>query len=294
MGPACAAAGDDGIVRAQRKPSGLRARLLLPLSGDPDGTPPWVLRLERGEDRGLFAEDGAAWAVHAGIPTLVAGIRALLLQALHPGAMAGVHDWSRYSEDPLGRVGRFHATVRGEYDAADGSRRSYSAEDADLVEWVHLAFTDAFLVAHTTWGGAIPGGPDAYVSEWATAGRLMGVTRPPVSVSELHARMDRLLAAGTLCGGERVDDVVRFLRTVPLEGSLRFGYRILFEGAVATIPREYRRLLGLRRSWLPAVTATRLVLFVAQRALGTGPRAHDMARRRLRRLEAAECQRPAS
>ena len=294
MGPACAAAGDDGIVRAQRKSSGLRARLLLPLSGDPDGTPPWVLRLERGEDRGLFAEDGAAWAVHAGIPTLVAGIRALLLQALHPGAMVGVHDWSRYSEDPLGRVGRFHATVRGEYDAADGSRRSYSAEDADLVEWVHLAFTDAFLVAHTTWGGAIPGGPDAYVSEWATAGRLMGVTRPPVSVSELHARMDSLLAAGTLCGGERVDDVVRFLRTVPLEGSLRFGYRILFEGAVATIPREYRRLLGLRRSWLPAVTATRLVLFVAQRALGTGPRAHDMARRRLRRLEAAECQRPAS
>lgn len=294
MGPACAAAGDDGIVRAQRKSSGLRARLLLPLSGDPDGTPPWVLRLERGEDRGLFAEDGAAWAVHAGIPTLVAGIRALLLQALHPGAMAGVHDWSRYSEDPLGRVGRFHATVRGEYDAADGSRRSYSAEDADLVEWVHLAFTDAFLVAHTTWGGAIPGGPDAYVSEWATAGRLMGVTRPPVSVSDLHARMDGLLAAGTLCGGERVDDVVRFLRTVPLEGSLRFGYRILFEGAVATIPREYRRLLGLRRSWLPAVTATRLVLFVAQRALGTGPRAHDMARRRLRRLEAAECQRPAS
>ena len=93
---------------------------------------------------------------------------------------------------------------------------------------------------------------------------------------------------------ERVDDVVRFLRTVPLEGSLRFGYRILFEGAVATIPREYRRLLGLRRSWLPAVTATRLVLFVAQRALGTGPRAHDMARRRLRRLDSAECQRPAS
>ena len=191
-----------------------------------------------------------------------------------------------------GRI--FHATVRGEYDAADGSRRSYSAEDADLVEWVHLAFTDAFLVAHTTWGGAIPGGPDAYVSEWATAGRLMGVTRPPVSVSDLHARMDGLLAAGTLCGGERVDDVVRFLRTVPLEGSLRFGYRILFEGAVATIPREYRRLLGLRRSWLPAVTATRLVLFVAQRALGTGPRAHDMARRRLRRLDSAECQRPAS
>lgn len=311
-GPGAPPAGDDGDVRVQRKSSDLRARLLLPLSGDPDGTPPWVLRLAEGEDRGLFAEDGAAWTVHAGIPTLVAGIRALLLQALHPGAMAGVHDWSRYREDPLGRlsgtvrwvisltfgsreqveaelgrVARFHSSVRGEYEAADGERRSYSAEDAELVEWVHLAFTDAFLAAHSRWGGPIPGGPDAYVSEWATAGRLMGVAEPPVSVRDLHARMDRLLADGTLRGGDRVDDVVRFLRNVPLEGSLRFGYRILFEGAVATIPREYRRLLGVRRSWMPVVTATRLVLFFAQRSLGTGPRAHDMARLRLRRLDGA-------
>ena len=60
----------------------------------------------------------------------------------------------------------------------------------------------------------------------------------------------------------------------------------------AAIRRYTAEFFG--RSWLPAVTASRLVLFVAQRALGTGPRAHDMARRRLRRLEAAECQRPAS
>lgn len=294
-------------MRVQRTGRSLRARLLLPLSGDADGTPPWVLRLEQGDDRGLFAEDGAAWTVHAGIPTLVAGIRALLLQALHPGAMAGVHDWSRYREDPLGRlsgtvrwvisltfgsqeqveaelgrVARFHSSVHGEYEAADGARRRYSAEDAELVEWVHLAFTDAFLTAHEQWGGAIPGGPDAYVAEWATAGRLMGVVDPPVTEADMHERMRRLLVDGTLRGGEQVDEVVRFLRNVPLEGSLRFGYRILFAGAVATIPREYRRLLGVRRSWLPVVTATRVVLHFAQRGLGAGPRAHDMARLRLR------------
>lgn len=34
----------------------------------------------------------------------MAGIRALLMQTLHPGAMTGVHDWSRYREDPLGRL----------------------------------------------------------------------------------------------------------------------------------------------------------------------------------------------
>lgn len=304
---ACLTAGDDGMVRHPRP---LRARLLVPLSGDPDGTPPWVLRLADGDDRGLFAEDGAAWTVHAGIPTLVAGIRALLFQALHPGAMAGVHDWSRYSEDPLGRlsgtvrwvisltfgseeqvrselgrVARFHGPVQGEYTDAGGTARAYSADDADLVAWVHLAFTDAFLSAHTRWGAPIPGGPDAYVADWATAGRLMGVTDPPGTVADVHARMDALRSDGTLVGGERVDDVVRFLRGVPLEGALRLGYRILFEGAVATIPREYRRLLGIRRSWLPVVAATRVVLWFAQRGLGSGPRAQDMARLRLRRLD---------
>lgn len=284
----------------------------MPLSGDPNGMPPWVQRLERGDDPGLFAEDGAAWTVHAGMPTLVAGIRALLMQALHPGAMAGVHDWSRYREDPLGRlagtvrwvicvtfgsqeqvdaelgrVARFHSEVAGEYRGSTGETRTYSAADADLVEWVHLAFTDAFLTCHETWGGPIPGGPDAYVSDWATAGRLMGVTDPPETAAELRARMHGYLDRGILRGDERVQDVVRFLRRVPLDGSLRWAYRLLFAGAVATIPREYRRMLGLRRSWLPVVTMTRFVLFVAGKSLGSGPRAHDMARRRLRRLEAS-------
>ena len=78
------------------------------------------------------------------------------------------------------------------------------------------------------------------------------------------------------------------LRLLEVEGvALRTGYRILFAGAVATIPREYRRLLGVRRTWLPAVAATRLVLRIAERGLGAGPRAHDMARLRLRRLDAA-------
>lgn len=269
-------------------------------------------RLEQGDDAGLFAEDGPAWTVHAGIPTLVAGIRALLVQALHPGAMAGVHDWSRYREDPLGRlsgtvrwvismtfgsreqveaelarVGRFHVQVQGEYQDAAGATSRYSAADAELVEWVHLAFTDAFLTAHETWGGAIPGGPDAYVAEWAQAGELMGVTDPPRTADALHARMRDYLDRGILRGDERVRDVVTFLRAVPLDGSLRWAYRVLFAGAVATIPPEYRRLLGVRRAWWPAVTAVRVILFFAQRSLGSGPRAHDYARRRLRRLESA-------
>ncbi len=292
----------------------LRARLLTALSGQPDGTPSWVRELAEGDDAGWFAEEGPAWTVHSGMGTMVAGIRALLLQALHPGALAGVHDWSRYREDPIGRltgtvrwvicltygskaqaeretarVGRFHQRVSGTYVAAQGDEVAYSAADADLVGWVHLAFTDAFLTCHETWGRPIPGGPDAYVAEWATAGRLMRVDDPPRTEAELRRRLDALLDGGVLRRDERVDDVVRFLRRPPFPDSLAMSlaYRVLFASAVATIPRRFRALLGLRRTWLPVITATRVILAVTESALGSGPRAQDFARRRLRRLERA-------
>lgn len=297
--------------RTEGRPT-LRARLLTALSGDPDGTPAWVRALADGDDAGWFADGGAVWTVHAGTGTFVAGIRALLLQALHPGAMAGVHDFSRYRDDPIGRltgtvrwiicvtygstaqaaretgrVARLHERVQGSYESASGTR-SYSAADADLVDWVHLAFTEAFLGAHERWGGPIPGGPDAYVREWAQAGRLMGLDDPPLTEADLHARMDGYLARGELRRDERVDDVVRFLRRAPFTGMMRIAYRVLFAAAVASLPVRYRRLLGLRRTPLPVVTATRLVLAVSARALARGPRAQDFARDRLRRLAGEE------
>ncbi|WP_144717399.1 oxygenase MpaB family protein [Agrococcus jejuensis] len=287
----------------------IRARLLTALAGDPTGMAPYVRAIAEGDDGGHFAEDGPAWTVHAGMGTLVAGIRALLLQALHPGALAGVHDWSRYREEPIARltgtvrwvitltygsraqadaetarVGRYHGRVRGEYVAGDGAARAYSADAPDLVRWVHLAFTDAFLRSHEAYGGAIPGGPDAYVADWATAGRLMRVTDPPVTEAALRAEIDGFFDRGELRRDERVDDVVRFLRKPPFTGLMGVAYRVLFAAAVATLPPRTRRMLGLRRSWLPVRTATRVILRVAERALGSGPRAQDMARLRLRRL----------
>ena len=80
-------------------------------------------------------------------------------------------------------------------------------------------------------------------------------------------------------------DVVRFLRKPPFPGLMGLSYRVLFAAAVATIPRRYRKMLGVRRWPLPVLALTRLVLRVAERALGSGPRAQDMARVRLRRLE---------
>jgi uncharacterized protein (DUF2236 family) len=288
----------------------IRAKIQTTLSGQPAGDPPWVTALEFGSDRGFFGPGSAAWAVHGDMPTLVAGIRALLTQALHPGAMAGVHDHSRYREDPFGRLAgtirwiftvtygsredaetasewvlRLHDKVRGVYPGADGAPVPYAANDPDLLRWVHLAFTDAFLGAHEVWGRPIPGGPDAYVRDWATAGRLMGVDGPPETRAELHDQLRAYL--GILRHDERVADVVRFLRRPPLSPVLRPTYPLLFNGALASLPDDLLELLRLTAPRGPVMPSTAALLAVTGKLLGTPPGAEKAALRRLARLDAA-------
>ncbi|WP_082590635.1 oxygenase MpaB family protein [Agromyces sp. Soil535] len=270
--------------------------------------PPWTRSLAEGDDAGFFGPGSAVWAVNGALPTLVAGIRALLLQSLHPGAMAGVHDWSHYNEDPLGRldgtvrwvamttfgdrrsataasvhVSRVHERVTGTYIDAHGVARSYAANDQVLLRWVHDAFTEAFIGAHRIWGGPIPGGPDAYVREWAQAGRLMGVQDPPTTVAALHAEMTAFLVEAK--PDERVAQAVSFLRRPGLPGLTGRLYPILFGGAVASLDPRYRELLGLRRPWWPAVTLTRAFFAVGVRMLGRMSPSEQNARARIARLE---------
>jgi uncharacterized protein (DUF2236 family) len=287
----------------------IRARVLSAVTGAADGRPDWVRQLELGDDAGFFGPDSAAWVVHGGLPTFVAGIRALLLQTLHPGAMAGVHDWSMYREDPLGRlsrtvrwlvtvtfsdtkaaaresnrIDRLHERVVGTYPGSHGAQLAYSAQDPELLDWVHAVFTDSFLTSHLIWGGPIPGGADAYVLEWAKAGELVGVLSPPRSRSELHDRLDGFRAAGVLRADERVARAVGFLRTPGLPWSMATAYRILFAGAVASIDAQDRAMLGLHRPWWPAITATRAVLWGIGLVLGSASSSELAARARLARL----------
>lgn len=280
------------------------------LSGDPTGEPSWVRDLADGEDEGYFGPGSAVWAVHGNLATLVGGVRALLVQALHPGAVTGVDEHSSYRSDPLGRlagtnrwltvttfgsrraaereaarVRGMHGRVRGTYAAADGTSRPYRAADADLLEWVHLAFTDSFLVTHEVFGRPIPGGADAYVREWATAAELVGVPAPPRSAAELR---DRLAAfepeLAVTDAGRRT---VEFLRDPPLPGPARLGYAVLFAGASSTLPARYRDLLGLPD---PGRRVPRAATSVLLRALGAavadGPPAARAARERLARTPA--------
>lgn len=287
----------------------LRARLLQVLSGQSAGIPEWTRELSRGDDPGYFADGSAVWEAHRDITTLVAGPRALLMQAMHPGAMAGVHDHSRYREDPLGRlhgtirwittvtygsreqaegasrwVRRLHEHVRGTYTTTHGQEVPYAAQDGDLVSWVHLAFADSFLRAFERYADRpVPGGPDAYVRDWAVAGELMGVPDPPRSVAELDARLAAFHDGGVLRSDERVRDAVRFIRRPPLPALLRPTYPALFRGAVATLPDWSREMLGLRAVRPVEEVATRAVLASSARLLGEAA-APGQARLRLAAL----------
>src|SRR5664280_963738 len=122
-----------------------------------------------------FTPADPIWRVHADASMFVAGVRALLLQSLHPLAMAGVAGHSGYKGDPWGRLQRtsfflavttfgraedaeatigkiraIHARVQGV--APDG--RPYAASDPHLLEWVHAAEIDSFLAAHQKYGRA--------------------------------------------------------------------------------------------------------------------------------------------
>lgn len=278
----------------------LQHRLRLTFAGQADRVPEWELALADGHDAGFFPPESAVWAVHGSMATIPAGVRALLTQTLHPGALTGIVEHSDYRADPLAwlagtirwiftvtygdttaarrvsaHVRQLHESVRGTYIGADGDRHSYCANDPELTEWVHLAFTDAFLRSHQRWGGEIPGGADAYVREWAVAGELMGVPAPPRSEAELDARLRSF--DDRLTGGPRVDDVVRFLRRPPLDSWLIPGYRALFAAVVDSLPQARLDLLGLEQTKLgpvpmPTSRAAALTLSVVGRALELSPR----------------------
>ncbi|MFC9686327.1 oxygenase MpaB family protein, partial [Streptomyces sp. NPDC056948] len=159
-----------------------------------------------------FGPERPVRRVHGDAAMFIGGLSALLLQSLHPLAMAAVAGHSGFRGDPWGRLQRtstflavttygparsaqeacdrvraVHETVHGT--TADG--RSYSAADPHLLCWVHIAEVDSFLRAHQRYG-AHPlddEGRDAYVADMARIAMALGVPDPPVNAAELAARL---------------------------------------------------------------------------------------------------------
>jgi uncharacterized protein (DUF2236 family) len=223
-----------------------------------------------------FAEGAAIRRVHGDASMFVGGLRALLLQSLHPQAMAAVAAHSGYRSDPWGRLQRTStflamttfgaaddaataiAHVRSVHERVSGVTAeglAYAASDPHLLRWVHVAEVDSFLAAHQRYG-AHPldrAGCDRYVAEAAEVAERLGVLDPPRTVAEVADQLAgyRPELAGTAAARE----AARFLllRT-PLPLVALPPYSALTGAAVALLPRWARRPLGL--PYLPPLEAT--------------------------------------
>jgi uncharacterized protein (DUF2236 family) len=214
-----------------------------------------------------FEEGSPIQRVHGDASMFVGGIRALLMQSLHPLAMAGVSDHSGFRGDPWGRlqrtsyflavttfgtaedaertvaaVRRIHEKVVGT--APDG--RAYAASDPHLLGWVHVAEVDSFLAAHQRYG-AEPldaDGRDTYVAQTARVAEALGVVDPPRTEEALR----QALAAyrPELRGTAGAREAARFLLlNPPLPVLARAPYAALAASAVGLMPLWARRRLLL-------------------------------------------------
>jgi uncharacterized protein (DUF2236 family) len=249
----------------------------------PDG-PAHRERIHLAPGERWFATDAPIRTVHGDASMFVGGLRALLLQSLHPLAMAGVAAHSGYRGDPWGRlqrtsyfiavttfglsadadaavdrVRRIHERVRGT--APDG--RPYAASDPHLLRWVHLAEVDSFLTTYQRYGRAPldAAGRDRYVTDTARIADALGVPNPPLTEAELRSQLAAYRPE--LAGTPEARSAARFLLLrPPLPLVARAPYAVLASAAVASLPAWAR--LPLHLPYLPLTEAT------AVRAAGAG------------------------
>lgn len=230
-----------------------------------------------------FAPDSAIALVHADAAMFVGGIRAVLLQTLHPAAMTAVADHSGYRGDMWGRLARtsrylavttfgtardaqqavdmvrtIHERVTGTMD--DGT--PYVASDPHLLMWVHIAEIDSFLRSHQLYGARrlTPAECDEYVVQTGEVAARLGVIDPPTTVAELDAVMEGYRPELRVTSQAR-EAVSYLVWKPPLPLPIRPAYGVLIAAAIGLMPSWTRR--PLRLPWLPVSGP------VVSRALGT-------------------------
>jgi uncharacterized protein (DUF2236 family) len=261
-----------------------------------------------GSDSGFYGPESDVWKVHGSLATLVGGVRALLMQAAYPAALAGVSQHSAYDTDPLGRLERttrwltitsfgsteaiakearrvnaLHHHVQGEYESPKRIIERYEASQARHLLWVHCAFTDSFLVAYSELGRDDDRSVKNYVKEWAKSAEPLGLTNAPSSDKELSDVLDGFLdnEIGEI---EATRRIVHFIIHPPFSKAAMPFYRVLCNAAISTMDPRVLRALGLKeksRIWLTVVSP---MLQTLQLLLGKESPSQTIARQRIARL----------
>ena len=225
----------------------------------------------RPKDGGLFGPGSVVWRVHRDRSFPLAAIRSLMVQALHPLAMAGVAQHSNWQHDPFGRlaatagyvltvtygdtaaaesaaarVRAVHAHVRGT-DEVTGL--AYRAEDPELLLWVHAGMVDSIVHVVQRYGRSLDAADaDRYVAEMVRFAEIIGVpaSRIPASVDTLRQDLESVeLRQATPAALEAIGIV---LDPPGLDADTRELWHDLGRVAVGTLPTWARSMYGFEET----------------------------------------------
>lgn len=193
-------------------------------------------------DPGLFGPQSVIWRVHCDFTSMLCGgVSALLLQMLHPLALAGVWDHSNFREDMLGRLRRtsqfvsvttFGPTAEAErliakvraihlqVTGVSNDGRPYAASDPDLLTWVHVVESSSFLASHLRYRNPhlSPELQDRYYQETARVAAALGARDIPTSRAAVADYLQRMRPQ--LVCDERTREVARILLAAPAPSAL--------------------------------------------------------------------------
>jgi uncharacterized protein (DUF2236 family) len=231
---------------------------------------------ENPADDGFFGPGSVTWRLTADLSAVIAGLRSLIVQALHPLAMAGVEQHSDWRSDPVGRfastsiyvvtvaygdtpgaeraarvVRKIHEHVHGT-DTVTG--QPYRADDPDLLLWVHAVQVDSTLRAAQQFGTTVSDADaDAFVAEMTAAARLIGMPDglAPASVAELDAYLAAVRP--DLLRTPAASDTAAFLLNPPgMDPDIAELWDDLRAGVLASLPGWAADLHGFERVDLTA------------------------------------------
>lgn len=260
--------------------------------------------LEPVGDRGLFGPESMAWEVHADfISMMIGGISSLILQALHPGALAGVWDHSTFREDLKGRLGRtaffIAATTYGPLEMSetviakvnkihqkvsgiDEFGKPYQATDPKLLAWVHITETSSFLRSYITYKNKDihQAQEDQYFQEMVLIAKKLGASNMPISKLETMQLIEKYKSE--LYFGPRAKSIIDLLDHFPASITAKPFVKLITEAGFANLPDWAFDLIQRRKpSYIEKIaiqSAVGLIAKPVRMALKNGVAAHSYRR----------------
>jgi uncharacterized protein (DUF2236 family) len=267
------------------------------------GGPP-VAFLTPAGDRGLFGPESIAWKVHDDfISMMIGGISSLILQALHPQALAGVWDHSSFREDLKGRLGRtaffIAATTYGPKGMADSVidrvnqihqkvsgfdefNQPYRADDPELLAWVHLTETRSFIHSYESYRNEPLGNSqkDQYFLEMKMLGERLGAMNLPQSYAATDQAIRNYIPQ--LHYGDRAKSIIALLENFPSSLVARPFVKMITKAGFLNLPNWAYPIIQRpepgRLERLAMSSSIQLMAIPVREALKDGVAAHSLRR----------------